>query len=325
MARLSRGAVLSESSTSTILASDQLPFVSVVLPSYNSRSTIAECLSSLQQQSYPRDRYEIIVADNGSRDGTLDVVRKQFPAVRIVTAQQKGSAYARNAGFAAARADLILSTDSDCVADPKWIEALVSAYQGASKDTAAVGGRIEAFSSANLIERYKKTWVGQPAADSTDVRYTATPNALFKAEAFHAVGGFDGSAGVFDDADLGIRLGKAGYQIAFTQEAVIRHRNPRGWKELYQHKRKYGTANYMLARSHPELLGAPGGRRPLSRLLWLSVRRLASDLVRLPLSLFSSRPGHPRGWPLVDAVIALGNYHGYREASRQDRRHAHPS
>jgi len=297
--------------------SDHPPFVSVVVPSFNSIRTLASCLDALEAQSYPRERFEIILADNGSTDGTAEFVADRYPRVRMLRAYEKGSGYARNTGMRAAAGEFLLSTDSDCVVNPDWIAVMVEEFQKAAPTVAAIGGPIVPYSEKTPVEQYSEAWVSQPDLASPDlkVRYTATPNAAFRPHAFRQVGGFDGKLG-FDDTDLGIRLGEAGYTVGFTPRAIVRHRNPENWKQLYQHKVKYGQFSFDLAVKYPALLGDPSGKSSLNRLFLETTWRIAKDLVKLPFSLIP-RPGKPRGWPLIDIAIAWGNYKGYRMASRR--------
>ena len=294
------------------------PFVSVVIPCFNASKTIGECLTSLRSQTYPRRLFEVILADNGSIDDTRRFVATYFPDVRIVEEEQKGSGFARNAGFAVAKGELVLSTDSDCVCDVEWIEALVEAFRTADPNTAAIGGLIQPFSLCTMVEQYRKGWVLQPVMSGPDarVRYTATPNAGFRAEAFRRVGGFDGTLG-FDDTDLGLRMQAAGFMLAYTDRAVIRHRNPSTLRDLYRHRQKYGEFNYALACKHPTVFGDPSGLKKRLKLIAETSWRVTADIVKLPFSMFSCTEGKPRLWPLIDVVMALGNYHGFSRSSRQ--------
>ena len=293
-------------------------FVSVVVPCFNAIETIKACLASLKEQDYPADLFEIVVADNGSTDGGPEWIAKHHPSVRIVHATQKGSGYARNAGIAEARGELICSTDSDCVVDRRWISSLVSAFHTAPANTGAIGGAILPFALNTSVERYRKAWVTQPALGDpeTKVRYAATPNAAFRVGALRQVGGFDGTLG-FDDTDLGLRLQAEGFSIGYQAEAIVRHRNPSTLKQLYRHRVKYGAFAYALALKHPEILGNP--TRPAKRwtLLLETLRRIAIDVIRFPLSLVYRSEDGPKGWPVIDAVSAWGNYKGFVRASRR--------
>ncbi len=110
-----------------------LPFVSVVVPAYNSAAFLPRCLGSLFAQSYPMERYEIILVDDGSTDETGECARqlgeRWAGALRVISKANGGPASARNAGIRAATGDLVAFTDSDCIADPDWVERLVAALR----------------------------------------------------------------------------------------------------------------------------------------------------------------------------------------------------
>src|SRR5271165_879096 len=96
------------------------PFVSVVIPHFNDLGGLRLCYSRLLGQTYPRDRFEIVVADNNSRCG-LDMVGSAAPEARVVPAPIQGAGPARNAGIAASRGEVIAFLDSDCVPEPDWL------------------------------------------------------------------------------------------------------------------------------------------------------------------------------------------------------------
>jgi glycosyltransferase involved in cell wall biosynthesis len=104
-----------------------LPRLSIVIPCYNSEGTIADQLSAISTQTtrYP---WEVLIADNGSRDHTLAIAagfRDRMPSLRIVDASQKrGAAHARNAGADAARGRAILFCDADDVMSEGYLEAM---------------------------------------------------------------------------------------------------------------------------------------------------------------------------------------------------------
>lgn len=115
------------------------PYVSVVIPAYNEEHCIGDCLRSLMHQK-TRHRFEVIVVDNNSTDATRQVVQGFHGRlnVRLVTERTRGRGAARRAGCAAAKGDIILSTDADTILPPDWIESLVSELE--KKDVVAVTG-----------------------------------------------------------------------------------------------------------------------------------------------------------------------------------------
>jgi len=298
----------------------------VALPSFNAARTIAECLRSLQQQTFPASCLQIVVGDNGSTDGTVEMIRAQFPRVQVVQAAERGSGYARNAAFAQAQGPYICSIDADCVADAGWVAAMVAAFERSPDTVGCLGGRIEPYQVQSQVERYRHAWVlqglGEPGAP---VRYAATLNAAFRRAALDQVGLFDGTQG-FDDTDLGLRLTAAGYGIEYVPEAIVRHRHPATLRELYRHRVKYGLFQVRLARKHPAVFSVPETARARRRATYLTARRLAGDLLyKLPRALLLGDSGQgTRLWPLLDATLALGLHigerQGWKEGARREER-----
>src|SRR4051812_38247103 len=104
-----------------------LPFVSVIVVNFNGRQYLAECLDSLIYQSYPRHRLEVIVIDNGSTDGSVTLIREQYPWVQLIEADRNlGFAAANNLGFDQSRGDWIALLNNDAAADPDWLTASVA-------------------------------------------------------------------------------------------------------------------------------------------------------------------------------------------------------
>lgn len=103
------------------------PLVSVIMPSYNTARFIGEAIDSVLEQDYPHK--ELIVIDDGSTDGTVDVVRGYGERVRLITQHNQGAAVARNAGLAAARGELIAFQDSDDLWLPGKLRAQVGHLQ----------------------------------------------------------------------------------------------------------------------------------------------------------------------------------------------------
>ncbi|MBO8142148.1 MAG: glycosyltransferase family 2 protein, partial [Firmicutes bacterium] len=103
---------------------------SVVIPAYNRRELLRRTLLSLANQTFPADQFEVVVADDGSTDGTREMVSTldvPYP-LRYVRQPKRGRAAARNAGMRAAAADLIIFLDSDIAVCPEFVQAHVEAH-----------------------------------------------------------------------------------------------------------------------------------------------------------------------------------------------------
>lgn len=100
--------------------------ISVVVPSYNEEQNIRACLESLEDQTLPRDQYEIIVVDGGSKDRTREIAAEYADLVFIQTAKKVGGA--RNDGALKATGEILATTDADCIIPTEWLEVIAQSF-----------------------------------------------------------------------------------------------------------------------------------------------------------------------------------------------------
>jgi glycosyltransferase involved in cell wall biosynthesis len=113
--------------------------ITIIIPSYNSQATIEKCINALYNQTYKGD-FEVILADS-SEDQTQNIVKEKFPQVKLIPFKTKTDpGTARNAAIRQSKGDLILMIDSDCVANPDWMELMVETHQ--NDEYSAVGGSV---------------------------------------------------------------------------------------------------------------------------------------------------------------------------------------
>jgi GT2 family glycosyltransferase len=105
-----------------------LPLTSIVIPNWNGARHLPICLESLRCQTHPR--VEVIVADNGSTDESLELLARDYAWVRVLTlGENRGFTGACNAGMQAAQGDFIALLNNDTEADPRWVEEIVAAFE----------------------------------------------------------------------------------------------------------------------------------------------------------------------------------------------------
>ncbi|MDQ7029381.1 MAG: putative glycosyltransferase, exosortase G system-associated [Ardenticatenia bacterium] len=125
---------------------DHAPFISIVIPVYNSEETLEACLRSLANQDYPHDRMEVLLLSNGTTDRSFEVFARLHPELPFLagwhTILDKGKALALNAGIHLARGTYIFNVDSDVVLAPDAVRRVVEAME-AEPDLGAVTGAIE--------------------------------------------------------------------------------------------------------------------------------------------------------------------------------------
>jgi GT2 family glycosyltransferase len=183
--------------------------VAVAVVVKDRREQMRCCLDALAAQSLVPD--ELLVVDNGSTDGTLELVRER--GVRVV--QQAGPlGRARQAAVDATSADLLAFTDSDCRPRPGWLAALVAA---ATPDVAVVQGRTVAAPGEQ--RRFAST---QEIGAFSDLYECC--NLLYRTEVLREAGGFDSSTGFFgEDTAAGWRVRRLAGRGAFAPDAVVEH------------------------------------------------------------------------------------------------------
>ena len=205
------------------------PQFSVVIPTYRRWERLLLTLRALEAQEFPKDRFEVIVSDDGSGDGTVEQV-KSFAArsiigITVVSGPNGGPAAARNRGMAQATGEWIAMTDDDCVPAPDWLSTH-AAYLASNPGTDALGGRVVRYTDS-LISRYVDwTKVMLPPMDRTkNVVYLVTANAVFRRELVLHLGGFSESyrwpGG--EDPDLSYRSKDLGSVLGYNPDSVVRH------------------------------------------------------------------------------------------------------
>jgi glycosyltransferase involved in cell wall biosynthesis len=116
-----------------------LPFVSVIVPVFNEERRIPDCIEALFAQTYPRERYEVLIVDNGSTDATRQIVQA-YPVTLLTEERAQSSYAARNRGLRRARGQVLAFTDADCTPVPVWLEEGIRALRSRSADL--VGGNV---------------------------------------------------------------------------------------------------------------------------------------------------------------------------------------
>jgi GT2 family glycosyltransferase len=233
------------------------PFVSVVVPVYNGGAQLRACVAALEVQTYPRDRYEVIVVDNGSTDGCTSAVG-EFSCARLEQEPVPSSYAARNRGIAVARGEVIAFTDADCVPAPDWLEQGV-AHLGRIENCGLLGGRVELFygvpARPTALEQYERLFDFDQERLIAAGRFAMTANAFTYRSVVERVGPFDARMKSVGDRDLGNRIAAAGYAQAFAPGAIVKHA-PRGsFAALVAKRRRVAGGHHDLAQKTPHPRG----------------------------------------------------------------------
>jgi len=294
----------------------------VVVPARDAAATLGACLEALADQADPVP--EVIVVDDGSSDATgaiaeawaRDVDPARVGRARVIRQAPRGAAAARNAGFRAARAPIVLFTDADCRPLPDWSRHLVAALL--DPGVAAAMGQL-ASDQRELVARLVQAEYADKQA-ATDARgelaFADTATAAFRTDVLHAIGGFDEGMAAVEDTELAFRLAAAGHRMAFVRAAVVRHQHPATWAAYARRKLRFGRWGAHAYLAHPRRIAGDGRTPGAMRLqLGLGALVLASAPVAAALSLVAiaaDRPASPPGreaaalasLPLASTVLA---------------------
>ena len=253
--------------------------VSLVIPGRNCRKTIGPCLEAVVPLlSVPGSPLaEIIFVDDGSTDGTAEIVG-QYP-VRMVRGTGTGPGTARNLGWRGASGSLIWFIDSDCIAEPDALPRLLPHL-----DNPAVGGVSGSYGNMRpdsllacliheeIVERHRRM--------GTRVNFLATFNVLYRRSVLEQLGGFDERYLKGQDAELSFRVQEAGYELHFELDSRVKHYHEARWLSYLRTQRHQGYWRVFLHLSHP---GHTGGDSYSSLLDHVQPPLAMLSLAALPL------------------------------------------
>jgi hypothetical protein len=267
------------------------PLVSVIVVNWNGEAHLEACLGSLEASDYPADRLEILCVDNGSTDGSVALVERRFPRVKIVRLPaNRGFTGGNAAGVGEAAGEVLLFLNNDMRVAPQAVRRLVAGLSAEAPCAAAkvlswngraidfVRGTIS-FEGRGFQEHY-----GEPDRPERHSVATFFPNggafAVTRA-AYDAAGGFDPALfAYYDDLDLGWRLRLTGADVRVMHDAVAFHRHG-----ATSRRHPAGQKRYLMDRNALWVIFANYGtaqlRRVLGPALVLATVRLLQD-VKIP-------------------------------------------
>jgi hypothetical protein len=287
------------------------PRVTAVVVNWNGREFLGDCLRSLQAAAAEASLHVVLI-DNGSTDGSQDLVRRGFPAVEFVQHERNDYTAANNLGVARAAGDYALLLNTDAALRPGCLRGLVAALD-ADAEAAAAAPRIlfpdGRVCTTGIAQRDDLYWVDRdagaadpgPAGAPAEVLGVSGCCALFRVAAWRAVGGQDEDFHMYyEDVELALRLRAAGWRCLYVPAAACTHvghgsiRKATTWKdELGERNRLLVLARHFRDRFAAELVRSP----------WFQSAR--PEQVRELLPKLAARAGRGGQDVLVDLMLAM--------------------
>ena len=214
--------------------------LSIIIPALNEEKMIGRCLESLTQLAFARDRFEVLVVDNGSRDRTLDIAESFKDRMNLKVLQQEGVRISalRNLGAQTAAGDILAFLDADCLAPADWLDRI---FALAPADGAGVLG-------AHYLLPEDSLWVGrtwhryQEAPKSGEVSHVPAGDLIMRREDFLKLRGFDETIQTNEDYELCDRARKAGMNVrAYPQIGVVHLGTAQSLRVFFRKQAWHGT------------------------------------------------------------------------------------
>ena len=230
------------------------PLVSVVIPVYNDLRRLEICLRALQNQDYPKDRYEVIVVDNGSDEDIDSVIRKfRTLQVRTVEEHRVGSYAARNRGISVARGEILAFTDSDCIPAPDWIRKGVKNLLRLS-NPGLIAGRVQVFykdpRKPTPVELYDQIFSFRVSEGIRNRKTGPTANMFAPRRVFARVGFFNERLKSRGDFEWTRRAYLAGYQLTYAGDVCVAHPARYSFGQIYRRTIRVEGGVHDFNRSH---------------------------------------------------------------------------
>ena len=222
------------------------PSFSIVVPTFARPERLANCLRAIAALTYPHDRLEVIVVDDGSPISPVDLIDRLARGIRtrLLTQTHAGPAHARNLGAREAIGDFIAFTDDDCIPAQDWLQELAVCF--AASPSAAIGGR-----TINGLTQNSFLVASQLLIDYLYAYYNAVPggatffasnNLAVPARLFREVGGFDTGFPLAggEDREFCDRWQYAGHRAEYASKAVVCHAHSLTLRTFWRQHFNYG-------------------------------------------------------------------------------------
>jgi len=239
---------------------EEFPFISVIIPAYNEEKRISNAIEALLRQTYPKDKMELIIVDDGSTDKTCEVVSK-YPVKLIRHNINRGDSASRNTGAKNALGEIIATTDADDRVDENWLINIAKHYNDGNVGFVAGSSHIE-YDEKNWQQRIiAELFICMRGSDAVKSIHDAKgrvgsnksmgSNQSFRKSVFFEIGGYDVGLSAGMEQDIVWRIEKAGYKIAFEPNAVV-YITPRdNFKKYIKQVYSRGRGGVIIYFKHP--------------------------------------------------------------------------
>jgi cellulose synthase/poly-beta-1,6-N-acetylglucosamine synthase-like glycosyltransferase/peptidoglycan/xylan/chitin deacetylase (PgdA/CDA1 family) len=270
-----------------------LPPVSVVVPAYNEAVVIARTVGSLAASDYPD--FEVLVVDDGSSDGTAEIVESlELARVRVVRRRNAGKAAALNTGIGQTSGEVVVLVDADTIFEPETLRRLVRPFSDPA--VGAVSGNTKVGNRSTMLGRWQH--IEYVIGFNLDRRMyevlrcmTTVPGAAgaFRRDVLESVGGVSGAT-LAEDTDLTLAIGRLGWRVVYAVEARAWTEAPSSLSGLWRQRYRWSFGTMQAVWKHKRaILSRDARERRIGRLAlpYLILFQIALPIAAPVIDLFA--------------------------------------
>jgi succinoglycan biosynthesis protein ExoA len=299
------------------------PLLSIVIPVRNEESHLGQVLKGLLAQDYPRERYEILIVDGESTDGTSRIVKEVATGavrVRLLRNPQRLASAGRNVGVRQSTGEFVIFIDGHCKIPSKtFLRDTATTFEKSGAECLCRPQPLNIEGNGlfqNAVALARSTTLGH-ARDSMiyDTAYEGVVNpcsagAMYRRTVFKRVGYFDESFDAAEDVEFNYRILKAGLSAYMSPQLAIHYQPRASFEALWGQMQRYGRGRFRLIQKHPKTFSLTQ-ILPGALLLWLVVGSIVATMSRPALELFGISLGI-YGFVILYFSLGLGWRHDLR-------------
>ena len=243
------------------------PKVSFLMPALNEEKTVRQCLDSLLELDYPKEKIEILVAEGNSADNTrniIEVYARKYKNIKLLNNSTGNTAIGRNICIENATGELLMNYSGHVIAEKNLLKVLALKLLKLPKEIAGVGCSNVSPKEQNFVGKV----TGVAFSGFMGGKNSFPQNEVFQEERFvehvsftcyrkgivEEVSNFDPEFWCGQDAELDIRIKKAGYKLLYTPETRVYHFKRSTFRSLFRQMYRYGLARAKMVKKHPDTL-----------------------------------------------------------------------
>jgi len=245
------------------LEPSNFPTVSVIIPAYNEEANILRTLKSAYEIDYPKNKIEIIVVDDGSKDKTREIISeyiKDKPTCQLLHHENRGKAASMNRALALAKGEFFACLDADSFVDAQTLRKMLSLYYKTDDPRLAIiTPAMKVYKPKNLLQKVQ--WLEyliiiliSRISSHLDSLYVAPgPFSLYKTEIIRKMGGFD-EKNIVEDQEIAYRIQKNHYKMRQCPDGYVYTTAPHKIKPFYKQRRRWYLGSILCIHKYKELV-----------------------------------------------------------------------